>query len=429
MKQNIKPYNGARDFYPEDKRLQKWMFDKWRSAVEKYGYREYDAPILEPTELYLMKGNEEIVKEQTYTFDDRGKRSVTIRTEMTPSVSRMVAGRRQELAYPARWYSIPNLWRYERMQRGRLREFWQLNVDIFGVGSEFAELEMVQIVDEIFQEFNAKRSSYGIILNSRVLVNAVLSSLGIKGEQASDAVRLIDKMNKMEKSEFQKGLAETVGGDTGKKLMKLLEIHDLSELPAEFNKLDSAKSLKNVLKSCKSQGIVNVQFDLSLMRGFDYYTDIVFEVFDNSPDNNRSLFGGGRYDGLIGQFGVEPVPTVGFGMGDVTFMDFLITNKLVPELPLETKVAVLARGEVSIVEAQNVAKELRDSGVNTAVDFSSRKIDKQLKMAIKSGVRFVVFVGGEDENSEKYVLKDLKSGNEQKHPLGRIIKIVKDTQK
>lgn len=185
MSLSTQPYKGARDFYPEDKRLQEWIFNKWRNVVESFGYEEYDAPMLEPTELYASKTSDEIVNEQTYSFTDRGNRQVTIRTEMTPSVSRMVAGKRQELAYPLRWYSIPNLWRYERPQRGRLREFWQLNVDLFGIGNLSADFEMIQLSHEIMKSFGAKPRMYEIHINSRKLVNYLLQGyLGMDEVQA-----------------------------------------------------------------------------------------------------------------------------------------------------------------------------------------------------------------------------------------------------
>src|SRR3954469_15493514 len=171
MALSTQPYKGARDFYPEDKRLQKYMFGIWRSVAERFGYEEYDAPILEPFEIYAAKTGDEIVDEQTYTFEDRGGRKVVIRPEMTPTVSRMVAGKRQELGYPLRWYSIPNLWRYERPQKGRLREHWQLNVDIFGVKDTFAELEVITLVDAVFKVFEATPQMYEIRLNHRGLVD------------------------------------------------------------------------------------------------------------------------------------------------------------------------------------------------------------------------------------------------------------------
>src|SRR5437868_4346725 len=198
------PYKGARDFYPEDKRLQKYMFGVLRRVAESFGYQEYDAPIIEPLELYLSKTSEEIVAEQTYSFVDRGGRNVTLRPEMTPSVSRMVAARRQELAYPLRWYSLPNLWRYERPQRGRLREHWQLNVDLFGVPGIEGDHETVLVADSILRAFGAERDSYEIRLNSRSLVNwLLLEYLRLEYSQATTLMRLIDRTDKISEKEFR----------------------------------------------------------------------------------------------------------------------------------------------------------------------------------------------------------------------------------
>ena len=175
MKLSTQPYKGARDFYPEDKRAQNYIFETWRRVAESYGYEEYDAPILELTEIYSAKSGEEIVDQQTYRFEDRGGRDVSIRPEMTPTVSRMIAGRRQELAYPARWFSIPNLWRYERPQHGRLREHWQLNVDVFGVGTIDAELELIMIANDIMKRFGAKDDMFQIKINSRKLTALIMA--------------------------------------------------------------------------------------------------------------------------------------------------------------------------------------------------------------------------------------------------------------
>ena len=203
MPLSTKPYKGARDFYPEDKRLQKYMFAKWREVCESFGYEEYDAPILEPLEIYLAKTGEEIVNEQTYLFKDRGGRKVVIRPEMTPTVSRMVAAKRQELGYPLRWYSIPNLWRYERPQRGRLREHWQLNVDLFGVEGIGAELEMISADRRHVQGFRRAYGMYEIRLNSRKLIDYALDEyLGLSQKEAHDVSKLIDKMHKMERTKF-----------------------------------------------------------------------------------------------------------------------------------------------------------------------------------------------------------------------------------
>src|SRR3989338_925317 len=198
------PYRGARDFYPEDKRVQKYMFSVLRRVVESFGYQEYDAPILEPIDIYIAKTSEEIVNEQTYSFTDRGGRSVTIRPDRTPSVSRMVAGRRQELAYPLRWYSIPNLWRYERPQAGRLREHWQLNVDLFGVSGLSGDHEIIMIADSIMRAFGARLESYEIRLSSRLLINwLMLEYLRLEHDQARVLGRLMDRRSKVTEKEFK----------------------------------------------------------------------------------------------------------------------------------------------------------------------------------------------------------------------------------
>lgn len=431
MALSTQPYKGARDFYPEDKRLQKYMFGVMREVCERFGYEEYDAPILEPTELFASKTSDEIVNEQTYSFTDRGNRSVTIRTEMTPSVSRMVAGKRQELAYPARWYSIPNIWRYERPQRGRLREFWQLNVDLFGVPGVEADFEVIQVADAIMQAYGAKRDMYTIKLNSRGLINALLKDLlGDDQTQAQGLIRLIDHIHKLDYAEFAAqadALFSPSQRDAGQseKLFAFLKTTALDGLPEALAGNESAAELKKLLSMLKNARIDNAVFDPTLMRGFDYYTDIVFEVFDNNPDNNRSMFGGGRYDGLIGQFGVEPVPTAGFGMGDVTLQNFLETHKLLPELRTETDAYVVLVGDVH-QKAQKLISDLREMGINAAVDISGRKPDKQLKTAVKKGIHFAIFIGEKELEDDQLVIKNLHTGEEQRHSVQRTVSILKD---
>lgn len=434
MSLSTQPYKGARDFYPEDKRLQKWIFAKWREVVERYGYEEYDAPILEPTELYLSKTSEEIVNEQTYSFTDRGNRNVTIRTEMTPSVSRMVAGRRQELAYPLRWYSIPNLWRYERPQRGRLREFWQLNVDLFGSDSIDSDIEMLQISTAIMMSFGAKSSMYEIRLNSRQLMNYLFDDyLKLDKVQTETLIRLIDKIDKIDRSEFSARLDAVLAPSqredgTEDKILHLIGIQTLDELPDDVKSDQSVQRLSQTLNAAQKLGLTNVRFDSKLMRGFDYYTGMVFEVFDTHPQNNRSMFGGGRYDGLVSAFGVEPVPTVGFGMGDATLYNFLMLHELMPTLQPETELYICLLGNV-YTQASKTIELLREMEVNVAVDVSGRKLDKQLKTADKKGIRYVLVIGENEISSQQFVLKDLKERKEEAHSIERIASIIKDHRK
>lgn len=432
MALSTQPYKGARDFYPEEMRLEKYIFSKWREVCERFGYEEYDAPILEPTELYLSKGNEEIIKEQTYSFTDRGGRDVTLRTEMTPTVSRMVAGRRQELAYPVRLYSIPQCWRYERTQRGRGREFYQLNVDMFGVSDLSADQEMIQISDAIMQSFGARRDSYTIKVNSRKLVDKVFGHyLGLDEASAKALTRLVDRMHKMERAAF-KEQAEAIFSDEQREsgyvegLFAFLESKSIETLPPQLKDEPSVLMLKVLVESLQDSSISNIEFDPTLMRGFDYYTDVVFEVFDTDPQNNRSMFGGGRYDGLVAAFGVEPVPTVGFAMGDITLANFLQSHDLAPAFRPETDVYVVLIGEDVYNKAQKVVADLRAAGVNVAVDGSGRSPDKQIKSAAKKGITYVLFIGERELAEEQFEIKNLATGKSERHSAARIVSIVKD---
>ncbi len=430
MPLSTKPYRGARDFYPEDKRLQKYIFSVWRQSVESFGYEEYDAPILEPLDIYLAKTGDEIVNEQTYVFEDRGGRKVVIRPEMTPTVSRMVAAKRQELSYPLRWYSIPNLWRYERPQRGRLREHWQLNVDIFGVASIAAETEIISLVDAIFKAFNATADMYDIRLNHRDLTNFLLSDyLKLSMSSQHKLYRLIDRMHKLERSKFIAAVDEALtakereAGAT-EKLLGLLETQHLKDLPKDCHNSEGYKELTQTLERLKKLGIDNARYDATIMRGFDYYTGIVFEVFDKDKENSRSMMGGGRYDGLVGLFGVAAVPTVGFGWGDVTLINFLQTHHLLPKLKPEADSYVALVGDV-IDRAEPVIAKLRGKGLNVAVDLSGKKIGDQFKAADKKGLRFVVIIGEKEIKSGSYKLKDLQTSKEDELNIEGLINKLK----
>lgn len=318
-KLSTEPYKGVRDFYPEDMAIQNYIFDTWKKVAKEFGYVEYAASILEPADLYKAKGerNEEIVNEQMYTFIDKGDREVALRPEMTPSLARMVAARRKGLKLPLRWFSIPNCFRYERPQRGRKREHWQLNCDVMGNNKDFstidAEVEIVSLAYNIMKEFGAKDEDFIIRIGNRKLVEEKLKKLGILKEIYAQFFGLLD-VQKKDFTKYENGTKEL--GLEREKIEKELELlNQDSEL----------------IKTLNAKGIKNVCFDYTIVRGFDYYTGMVFEVFDTDPANNRSLFGGGRYNNLLEMFGVEPLPTVGFGMGDVTMRDFLETHNLLPK--------------------------------------------------------------------------------------------------
>ncbi len=426
MKLSTQGYKGTRDFYPEDKRLQKYLFSTWRKVVESYGYEEYDGPLLESTDIYRAKSGEELVDHQIYRFEDRGGRDVTMRPEMTPSVARMVAARRQELSYPARWYSIPNLWRYERPQHGRLREHWQLNVDVFGVETIDAEIELISIAHDLMNAVGATDDMYTIRVNSRQLSATIMADyLELDGEKSHQMVKLLDRRAKMEPGDFESDAMAIMGSKDGvQKLKALVEAKSMGDLPEQVRNAPSIREIQLLFTHLRDNHITNVNFDVSLMRGFDYYTDIVFEVYDQHPDNNRSLFGGGRYDGLVELFGVEPLPTVGFGVGDVTMIDFLKAHNLTPELDSETDVYIVVVGDI-LRQAQGIARLLRQAGLNVALDITGRKADKQTKSGVTKHVPYLLFVGEQELHNERFTLRNVKTQDEVQLSLNDVVKHVR----
>ena len=418
------PYKGTRDYYPEQKRVQNYIFNTWRSVVESFGYEEYGAPILEPLEIYAAKSGNELVNDQTYVFTDRGDRTVAIRPEMTPSISRMVAARRQELAYPARLYSIANFMRYERPQRGREREFWQLNVDLFGVDDITADVEVITIADSILKAFGAGQEDYVIRVNNRKFIHFMMAQyLGLDSVEAGQMTKLFDRRGKITEQDFEEQAALILGDEAVEQISKIKQVIDaktIEELPAELQASTSLDEIKAVFVGLKKQNVTNAIFDATLMRGLDYYTGTVFEAFDTHPDNNRSLFGGGRYDGLVGLFGAEPLSAVGMAPGNTMIENFLTVHNLLPEDQSLTQVYVVVIG-TALDGALEVATKLRKAGIKTEVDITSRKLDKQMKTALKKLIPNILFIGELEVEKGEYTLKNLSRGIEQKLSVQQII--------
>ncbi|OYX43286.1 histidine--tRNA ligase [Candidatus Saccharibacteria bacterium 32-49-12] len=423
-------YKGTRDYYPEDKRLQNYIFKVWREAAEGFGYEEYGAPLIEPLEIYTAKSGQELAGEQTYAFQDRGERMVAIRPEMTPSVSRMVAARRQEMPMPSRLYSIANFMRYERPQRGREREFWQLNADLFGVEGAMADAEIIELSYACVMGFGATEDMFKIRVNNRQLINQLMSEfLGLDFIGATMMTKLLDKKDKLPVEEFKRQAISIFGADAEKglpKLADLISISTLEALPPGLANLPSVVEMRQVMQSLKKKGINNVVFDVTLMRGLDYYTGTVFEFFDTSPENNRALFGGGRYDGLVGLFGVEPVATVGVGLGATTMQQFLEVHKLLPRFASHTDVYVAVVDESVVDGADALARKLRSEGVRVELDITGRKLDKQIKTALKKQIPFVAFVGEDELSSGVYTVRNLVDSSEEKMDAVRMVTVVRD---
>jgi histidyl-tRNA synthetase len=423
-------YKGARDWYPEDMRLREYIFATWRKVARSYGYEAYDTPLLEPIDVYEAKTGQELVNEQTYAFTDRGERRVAIRPEMTPSVSRMIAARQQEIPMPARWYSIAQFMRYERPQRGREREFWQLNCDLFGIEGSLAEAEIIMLGADIMKAFGARDEMYAIRINNRRIINFMMAQyLELDAVQAQLMIRLFDRKNKIAPEAFRDQAIEIFGSDAAsrglQKLAQLLAAKTMADLPEAIRDSEAVREIQELFTHLERAGVKNAVFDITLMRGLDYYTGTVFEFFDTHPENARALFGGGRYDGLVGLFGGEPVSAVGFAPGLSMMELFLETHDLVPKFMSTTDIYMIVIGE-NLRGAQKLATSLRKEGVNVELDFTGRKIDKQLKTAIKKRVPYLMFVGDEELTAEMYPLKNTITSEEKKLSFERIVSTVAD---
>lgn len=423
-------YKGARDWYPEDMRVRNYVFGVWRRVSKRYGYEAYDAPLLEPIEVYAAKSGQELVNDQTYQFVDRGDRRVVIRPEMTPSVSRMVAAKRQEIAYPARWYSIAQFMRYERPQRGREREFWQLNVDIFGADGAQAEAEIIELGDQILKAFGATTEMYSIRINNRKIINFMMAHfLGLDTVQAQLMIKLFDRKSKIAPEAFRDQAVDIFGPESApaglQKIAQLLAAKNMADLPESIRDSEAVREVQDLFTQLERAGVKNAIFDITLMRGLDYYTGTVFEFFDTHPENNRALFGGGRYDGLVGLFGAEPLSAVGFAPGYTMTELFLQTHGLLPKMPSTTDIYMVVLGD-TLKGAQKLAKTLREEGVNVEVDLTERKIDKQLKTAVKKSIPYLMFIGEAELTSDVFPLKNTITSDEQKLSLERIVSTVRD---
>lgn len=416
-KPSLEPYKGVRDFYPPEMFALNYLFDTMRDTAESFGYEEYSASLLEPTELYEAKSSEEIVSEQTYSFTDRGERRVTLRPEMTPTLARMVAAKKRELIFPLRWYSVPNCFRYERPQRGRVREHWQLNADLLGVVGVEGDLEIISLAVALMTELGATPAMYDIRINSRAVIpEAVRLLLGKKegakltDEKLSALVRIMDRKDKLAPAEYAARL-EALLGKAG--THTLITEYTPERFGEAVRASEAGKAFFSLLEELPKRGIRNVRHDINLVRGFDYYTGMIFEVFDTSPENPRALFGGGRYDKLLESFGGEHIPAVGFGAGDVTLSDFLKTHNLLPPFEPTALLSIVVASPELFPLAQALAVRLRTlQMLNVAVDISGKKLGDQFKTAHKKGIPFVLVVGEEELSRGLYTIKNMANSQE-----------------
>ena len=410
-KLSMQPYKGTRDFYPQEMKLRNWFFGVIQKELENAAFDEYNGPMLESLEIYAAKSGEEIANKQTYNFMDRGDRHLAIRPEMTPTVARMVAAKMGELSFPLKWFSIGNMYRYEATQRGRLREFWQLNVDIFGCDTFEADMDIIESAINVLRVFGADESMFKVHINNRRFFNDVIASIcGTNAEESKKVSKIVDKKNKIPREVYEKELSEL--GIDGEKVAKIDALYTMSVEEATALCPDSvgSKELSDLFALLKQTGLDKYcVFDFGIIRGLDYYTGTVFEVFDEAPENNRAMYGGGRYDNLVGLFVKNAkVSGVGYGMGDVTLENFLVTHNLVPDFSEgKTKVLVARFNDVPYEQYIALTSTLRASGITSALYLGTKKFGKQIDYAFKEGYTHIVIMGGSEFESGIVKVKNL----------------------
>ncbi len=416
-KLSTQPYKGTRDFYPQEMRLRNWFFGVIRRELECAAFDEYNGPMLESLDLYAAKSGEEIANKQTYNFVDRGDRRLAIRPEMTPTVARMVAAKIGDLSFPLKWFSIPNMYRYEATQRGRLREFWQLNVDVFGCNTYEADLEVITSAIRIMRAFGADETMFTVRINNRRFFNDVVAAITGKDTEGSRMVsKVIDRKNKVTRESYEKDMLAL--GLTQEQIVQIDALYTMSVTDATALCPDSvgAQELRDLFASLEKMGLSKYCiFDFGIIRGLDYYTGTVFEVFDNAPENNRAMFGGGRYDNLVDLFVKNArVSGVGYGMGDVTLENFLVTHDLIPaSFGSSVKVLVTRFDDVPYEAYTALAEELRDGGIVSSVYLGQKKFGKQLEYAVKGEYSHALIMGGDEYARGVVRLKNLNTREEK----------------
>ncbi|MCX6795095.1 MAG: histidine--tRNA ligase [Candidatus Falkowbacteria bacterium] len=418
---------GTSDWLPEEFLIRKYIFDAWRRVCLRYGFEEYLTPLVENADIYRAKSGEDIGGKELVTFTDLGGRELSIRPEMTPSVTRMVTKIYAASPKPLKYFSIANFMRNEKPQRGRNREFWQLNCDIFGSDSLASDIEVLQLALDIMLEFDPPSDSFSLFINNRKLIDAVLDLSGASGlatEKKTAVVRTLDKWDKLDKAAIADRLAGA-GLDKAAQLvigkfMASRSLEELNESLPGINDNIGFKELAIVMSALDNLGYGElVAFNPAVIRGFDYYDGLVFEVFDKHPDNNRAMFGGGRYNGLAEIFGEKNFPAVGFAPGDETIRLFLeswkLTDKISATAPDKYYLPLLS--SVLVAETNRLAKELRGQGKNVLTGSEEQKVGKALEFANKKNISQVVILGEDEVKKGIYKIKNMASGAEREFPL------------
>ncbi len=407
MKNIIQPVKGTRDFYPEQMAIRAWLYAILRQVSESFGYQEWDGPFIETIDLYAAKSGEELVKEQSFVFQDRGGDFITLRPELTPSLARMIAARQNELAFPVRWWSFGPFWRYERPQKGRTREFFQWNADMLGVNSPEADAELIGVAAAFLKAVGLTPGMALIFVNNRRLMEAEFDDLDIPPEKRLEVSGLVDRRTRMEADKWEAYALES--GLSRKQLDGLKTLLENKEL---WHKSDE---LARLFAALKALGVEEyVRFDPNIMRGLLYYTGTVFEAFDLTGGVRRAILGGGRYDNLLADVGGEPLSGVGFAMGDVVIGIVLRERGLIPAFPPSPAPALVTVFDESLwLQSYVLAADLRRAGIAVTCYPEPAKLPRQFKFADRMGMRVALVIGPDEEAAGTITVKDLRSGTQE----------------
>ncbi|MFA5131009.1 MAG: histidine--tRNA ligase [Patescibacteria group bacterium] len=418
---------GTRDWLPEEFLIRKYIFDTWRRVCLRYGFEEYLTPLVESADIYRAKSGEDIGGKELVTFTDLGGRELSIRPEMTPSVTRLVTKVYAASPKPLKYFSIANFMRNEKPQRGRNREFWQLNCDTFGSDNVAADIEILQLALDLMLEFNPPKKSFSLAINNRKLIDAVLGLSGaakLAPEAKTDVVRTLDKWAKLSASDIKERLTED-GLDKAaiqvlEKFMASTSLEKLLLALPELKDEAGIKESEKIMSALSDLGYGEyIEFNPAVIRGFDYYDGMVFEVFDKNPENNRAMFGGGRYNGLAEIFGEKNFPAVGFAPGDETTRLFLESWGLaakISEAAADKYYLPLLSAPLS-KETNALAQKLRSQGMNILLGLEEQKIGKALELANKKKITQVIIFGEEEREKGIYKIKNMLVGEEKEFKI------------
>lgn len=413
---------GFRDFFPEEMRRRTHILGVWREVASRYGFEEYDGPPLEPLELYTRKSGEEIVS-QLYRFEDQGGRDVALRPEMTPTFARMVGARAGGLPKPIRWFSVPQLFRYERPQKGRLREHFQLNMDIVGETDEAADAEIIAAAVDVLRAFGLTADDVVVRISDRRVISARLRELGAAEEEVPAILAAIDRIDKQAEAETLKRLRDAgLSEEAARRVLDLTTESPQLDAFTVAEADEAAGRLRRVMGRLDAIGLGDfIQFDPLLVRGLAYYTGTVFEIWDRSGEF-RAICGGGRYDDLLAALGGPDLPALGFGMGDVVLGELLASRGLLPDHPAAIQDFVICVTPDERPLGLRTAHTLRDAGRRVAYDLSERSVGRQFKAANQLGAERAIVIGPEEAAENAAMVRDLESGDERKVRLDELVR-------